>query len=446
MIQLLWSSAQQAREVIPSSALSTESPPQDGGTPTTDGGSGDAGTPDAGMPAADGGSGDAGRPDAGNDAGAPAADAGSGDAGTPSDAGTNPKGLWVSAYYAGWFPEQLPASRIDFSAMTHLVVGRASVGAGGTVSQALDASPANGVARATDLADRAHAAGKKAILMLGGAGDGANFASGASAANRSNFVQNILTFLSTTHMDGVDLDWEESINRNDWLALCSQLRAARPNLIITLPVFVVNINQGLSAADKSFFAAVHQYVDQINAMSYGIGMAGPWSGWVTWHTGALTGEASNHPSSISSTLAAYAAAGVPKAKLGMGIGFYGLNFGPPNTAPLQTPQGAYGADDVEWRYSRIVSYLNGHAGNRVWDANAQIAYLSFPGGFSPGAGFAAAGFLSYEDPQSIAAKGAWTKANGYGGTILWTINYGCTDPTTGANPLLTATKQAFLTS
>lgn len=445
-VKLSWAGPGVAKQVVPRSALFTADP-----TLVTDAGSTTPPTVDAGTttppppPTVDAGSSTPPPP--------PSVDAGTTtppppppvDAGTTTPPPAGSTGKWVSAYYAGWFPEMYPEARIDFSAMTHLMVGRATMNAQGTVTQALDVNAANGVSRATALADRAHAAGKKAVLMLGGVGDGANFASASSAANRANFVRSILQFIDTTHMDGVDLDWEEAINQNDWLSLCRDLKAQRPGLIVTLPVFPVNVNVGLSAADKAFFAAVHPLVEQINVMSYGIGMAGPWGGWVTWHTGALTGEGADHPTSIASTLAAYAAAGVPKTKLGMGIGFGGHNFGAPNTDPLQPIQGSYGGDDIEWRYSRVLGYLNGHQANLKWDAAAQMSYLSFPGGYNPGAGYSTAGFLSFEDERSIAAKGAFTKANGYGGTILWVLNYGCTDPNTGANPLLAAAKQAFLT-
>lgn len=387
---------------------------------------------------------DAGTPGPVVDAGTPRPP----DAGSITDGGIvvvppGDGGLYVSAYYAAWFPEMYPHDKIDMSALTHLFVGRGVPHANGTVTQGLDADDQRGMTRARDLSTRAHNAGKKAVLMLGGVGDGAAYAAASAPAVRPTFVANILEFLDSTGMDGVDLDWEEEINHSQWLDLAKDLRAARPGIIIALSVFPVNINTPLSSTQRNFFGAVHPYVDQVNAMTYGIGMAGPWGGWVTWHTGALLGEASNRPTSIASTLAAYAATGIPKKKLGMGIGFFGLNYGPPNTAPYQQPQGAYQADDVEWRYARLFDkYLK--QGTYTWDEAARHGYRSYPGGFNPGSGYSTAGFLTYEDENSIAAKGSWAKAYGYGGTIIWVINYGCTNTSTGANPLLSAVKQAFL--
>jgi len=81
----------------------------------------------------------------------------------------------------------------------------------------------------------------------------------------------------------------------------------------------------------------------------------------------------------------------------------------------------------------------------IFDAAAGAPYIT--GGSAGWTGLKGTGpavtFLSYEDPTSIAAKGNWIKANGYGGTIFLLNNEGATD-TNGTNPLLSAVKAAFL--
>jgi chitinase len=54
--------------------------------------------------------------------------------------------------------------------------------------------------------------------------------------------------------------------------------------------------------------------------------------------------------------------------------------------------------------------------------------------------------VTYEDAQSIAAKGAWVKAQGLGGAIIWTINEGYVPTASpGAqNPLLDAMRANFV--
>jgi GH18 family chitinase len=100
--------------------------------------------------------------------------------------------------------------------------------------------------------------------------------------------------------------------------------------------------------------------------------------------------------------------------------------------------------DVENAYARLVSEgaFNQPSGTRKWDATAQQAYYSYspPWKRYPSTPI---GYLTFEDEQSILAKGQWVKANGVGGTIIWTINYGCTNKANGNNPLLTAVKNAF---
>jgi GH18 family chitinase len=357
-------------------------------------------------------------------------------------------GKWVTGYYAGWFPEWYPPETVDMSAMTHFVFGRALPNADGTVSMAAGPS---GNLNALPLSQRAHAAGIPALLMLGGVGDGPAFAAAtATESGRLAFVTNILDTLEEYDFDGVDVDWEDSLETTaqqaQLVALFRDLRKASierprwraPNspIILTFPAWWVNANFGADA----WAGEVAALVDQFNLMTYS--MAGPWDGWDTWHFAALKGHGPRHPTSIESTVAAYEAAGVPRSKIGIGIGFYGHNYGPPNTGPGQAPSGAMGNDDVEWAWSEL--YARGYLthGTYVWDDSAKMGYRSYAGGWAP-PNASVAGFLSYEDEASIAAKGAWVQETGVGGTIVWTLNYGCISPD-GTNPLLDAVKAAFL--
>ena len=70
-------------------------------------------------------------------------------------------------------------------------------------------------------------------------------------------------------------------------------------------------------------------------------------------------------------------------------------------------------------YANIMStYFD--ATKRVWDDLAKVPYLSFTTAKGP----QQCNFVSYDDEQSIAGKGAWVKANGLGGAIIWTIGEG----------------------
>ncbi|HZI16144.1 MAG TPA: glycosyl hydrolase family 18 protein [Myxococcus sp.] len=350
---------------------------------------------------------------------------------TPPPGGGN---KWVSGYYTGWNADLYPPEKVDFSAMTHIIVGRATPRPDGTVSTAFDNS--NGPQMARTLATRAHAAGRKAIIMVGGAGEHANWVAAASNANRARFVQNLLNAMDSLGYDGLDIDWEpvENADKPNLLALVRELRAARPNMLLTFPIGWINTNMASNV--DPWYANLAPYLDQINIMSYE--MIGPWEGWQSWYTSALYGESSNRPTSVSASLNGWVRAGIPKAKLGMGIPFYGMAWRN-ISGPYQnfTNWSDYVGSDNAYTYRKIQQLAP--RGTYHWDAVAAASYLTFS---SPVDGTVR--WISYDSPQAIAAKGKHTKDNGFGGAIIWTINQGCTDPVTGANPLLDAVKSAFL--
>jgi chitinase len=348
-----------------------------------------------------------------------------------------PSGKWVSGYYTGWNAAEYPPEKVDFSALTHLFVGRALPQADGTLSTKFDNDQGPDIART--LAKRAHAAGRKAVIMVGGAGAHDGWVSAASDANRAKFVKALLQAVDDFGYDGLDLDWEpvESDDRPKLLALAKALREARPKMLLTFPLHWINTNHP-EAADP-WFAGLAPYFDQMNVMSYE--MVGPWEDWHAWHTSALRGESGLHPTSITSSLELWVKAGIPKAKLGLGIPFYGMAWRN-ITGPDQpfTGEADYVGGDNSFTYKKILRYEKW--GKYQWDDKAQASYLTFAR--DPHVEDGTVRWISYDSPQTIAAKGRFVREQGYGGAIIWTINQGCVDPQTGANPLLDAVKQALL--
>jgi chitinase len=341
---------------------------------------------------------------------------GSATATVSSSAPPPPSGRWVSGYWVGYQRSLYPETQVDFSLMTHIIVGSiaATPSGGVTTDFFLDAVTGPQVART--LSSRAHLAGRKAILMLGGAGQLSNLLGATSSANVNTFVANLISTMDNLAYDGIDVDWEpvNDADKPTIITFLQKLRAARPGIILTFPIDWANAN---FAAD-SWYSQVAPLVDQLNVMSYG--MAGNWGGWVSWHEAALYGEGGDHPSSISSTVSAYRAAGVPAAKLGIGIGFYGACWHGA-TAPLQTLSASADvfASDNTMSYTNIMASYYSSSAYR-WDATARMGYLTF----AAPAGTSQCSFVSYDDEQSIAEKGAFVRSSGIGGTIIWTINQG----------------------
>ncbi|HVE52397.1 MAG TPA: glycosyl hydrolase family 18 protein, partial [Ramlibacter sp.] len=410
---------------------------------------------------------------------------------------------WVTGYYVGYYwPTSSPAD-VDMAAMTHFVFGRVAPGSGTLDGNAGDVVPGGGSAHrvgeqgAPDpalsvedyLVRRAHAANTKALLMLGGAGDGAGFLRSTADEVRPTFVRNLVDYLVAHDYDGIDVDWEDELGANSLglpepetyrrlLALLRDLRieagtraryrAPNAPFLLTFPGYAKNLNINQV---QPWEVEVAGLSDQFNLMSYGIGTASDATGWHSWFTSPISGKYGNAPVDLTTSIQAFVDQGVPRSRLGIGMGFYGIYYGNPSsmdpaaaplvTGPRQPLRGArLEADDNALAYNALVElgYLDN--GTYAYDVDAQAAYRTYtgpayPSGFRPSIaphnGRSGAGFLSYENAQSIAAKGAWVRnpQTAVGGTIIWTINYGYLqgngpEGSGGRNPLLAAVKCSFL--
>jgi chitinase len=357
------------------------------------------------------------------------------------EAGEGGAGKWVSGYYVGYERASQPVANLSFDGLTHLMVGAVLPNTNGTLATHFYIDDVNGPIWAQAAVDAAQAANRKAIMMIGGAGTITGWRGAASAANRATFVANLLDLVDDYGADGLDLDWEpiEAQDRAPLIALAQALRAARPGLIITLPVNVVNSNFSDPADEAAFLTALAQSLDQVNLMSYGMGY--DYDGWHSWFSSPLDGEAGNTPISIAHSVQYYLDAGVPAAKLGVGSGFYGTCYRNVTQPRVPVAFGSIIASDGEMSYRNIVeNYLPNMSAH--YDAIANSPWL----GAATGQGPQACTYVTYEDAQSIAAKGAWVHANGLGGTIIWTISQAhfATRPAGQRDPLLQAMRDAFL--
>jgi chitinase len=350
-------------------------------------------------------------------------------------------GAWISGYYVGYQASLYPIAEVDFAALTHLVVGRVVPNADGSLDETFDIDAVNGPVWAKQATAAAHAHGVKAILMLGGEGAN-NWGSAASPQHRATFVANLVQTANEYAFDGFDLDWEplNAVDQPNFIALAQALRAARPSLILTVPVGWINAN--FASSPDPFYASIAPLFDQINMMTYSMADSENhgWSGWQSWHSSALSGETGSTPSSVASSANYYLASGVPGSRLGVGIGFYGTCWSGV-TLPHQSGGSVLASDNTISYENIMTKYYS--AALRKYDNAAQAPYLSSATAF--GSQSPKCTFLSYEDTQSVAAKGAYTLQNKLGGSIIWTINEGhqAELPAGQRDPLLEAVRSAF---
>ncbi|WP_169389538.1 glycoside hydrolase family 18 protein [Deinococcus aquatilis] len=410
--------------------------------------------------------------------------------------GRNPN-KWVSGYYPLYEANFQSSDKIGFQGLTHLFVGAVMPWAEPRDGNEGNEAESNWVYKGvfdnkyadasvmTEAVSRAHAAGKKAVMMVGGSGGyqywGLTLA--LRPARLQDTVSSLLAFVDKHGFDGIDLDYESpgpAMDMDGLTRLAEELRARRPDLLLT---FAGNwVNKNTPDLDPWVPHQAHLF-DQINMMSYNMG--GPNPGWVTWHSSALYDDEANPatPTSVNHTVKAYLGQNgvykdlglaIPANKVGIGIGFYG-ECQRQNYAPRETPSGIWpGNGDGEMAYWRIVSFYGQHPevqrtlnDLRRWDDLAKAPYLtSLPlgrdaqnrqrhlnNGYSTEQPFNLqdCDFVSYEDAQSITAKGNYVFDQGLGGTIVWTVSQtyipdiaGVPAPQNGdRNPLLTATRQGF---
>jgi chitinase len=405
------------------------------------------------TPLACSGGGGAGGGTGGATAGAGGAGMGGAAGGTGGVAGgTGTAGQWVMGYYVGYDLNAYPIASIDWAGLTHIVFSPLTLN--DDLSLNLSFSDQNGTGQqdAMAVAQAAHAHGVKALLMLGGAGAGANIAAAAGAGQRASFVAALTGAMTTLGYDGIDLDWEDSVDLDDLVALAQALRAAKPNILLSYPAGAINGN--FQSVDPRL-ATLAASLDRFNVQTYYPSTAVAGQGWDSWFSSPLGGVSGTTPIAIDDTLQRYAAAGIPKSKLGMGIAFYAICYTGGITGPRQptngTTQQIVGGDN---QYPLRAFYAPGgtfdasDGANRIRDASAAEPYLTFASPVSDGPCGAATQYIAYEDETSIAAKGAFSRANGYGGIIIWTIEEGWLPAGAAGgrapNELMQALKTAFI--
>ncbi len=420
---------------------------------STGGGAVDAGT-DSGSPADAGGAGgkDAGPKDAGgSDSGlhdAGAKDAAPDSAVPPSDAGAN--GQWVMGYYVGYSINSYPIAQIDWSGLTHIIFAPMTVNSDLSLNLSFDDENGTGQADAQALAAAAHAHGVKALLMLGGQGD-TNVGTAATAANRAAFVTKLVSAVTTLGYDGIDLDWEENLNLVDLTSLAQALRAARPSMVITYPSGAINGNY--QTVDPQL-VTLAKSLDRFNVQTYYPSTATTGSGWDSWFNSPLSGVTGSTPIAIDDTLQRFATAGIPKAKLGMGMSFYAICYTGGITGPRQATTSSTQILGGDNSYPLSAFFASGSTfdksstAERKRDSAAQVPFLSLTTATNDTNCGAATQYLSYDDETSIIAKGTFSKGNGYGGIMIWTLQEGWLPANASGgrapNALMEALKTGFL--
>jgi len=274
-------------------------------------------------------------------------------------------------------------------------------------------------ASAKMLIDTAHAAGKKVLISIGGAGRGSR--DFAAAIADPGFIPLLVSTTVGRGYDGIDVDVEtRNVSAASFQMFSQQLKQA-----MTAMAPQLRLTTAALGAASATYGPLAQIYDEINIMSYDFVYGPP----QTWHDSPISGGAGAFYS-IDRAVREFEGAGVPRSKIGIGLKFSGFVFNGA-TAPKQ----AFTGRPTSITYGNILfDYYSADAYH--WDDVAQAPYL---GTTTP-----VTAFVTFEDERSIRAKFDFLRSGPYGGIILWDASGGFAPrmPVGQRLPLMQAVKQA----
>nr|WP_325212435.1 glycosyl hydrolase family 18 protein [uncultured Oscillibacter sp.] len=343
--------------------------------------------------------------------------------GRASAAGSGGTGEMVG-YYASWAaaqghtPDKLPAERftqINY-AFAKIKDGKAALG-----------DPARDRKNLRELtALRRRNPDLRLVLSLGGWDGSAGFSdAAASAGSRKIFAQSCADLIAAHGLDGVDLDWEYPVSggapgvvhrpqdRENFTLLLRELRETLDRLgRRDGKRYVLTIAGAISGGYLNSIQpkAVAELVDHVFLMAYDL--HGPWDAYADFNAPlyAASDGPPRYRASVDDGISAWLAQGVPAEKLVLGMPLYGYIY----QGADRRNGGLYSrfdsAKSVSWDKVKG-EYLNRSAYRQFRHEEAGVPYL-----------YGDRSFLSYDDPDSIAAKAELARRRGLGGVGFWELS------------------------
>jgi chitinase len=266
----------------------------------------------------------------------------------------------------------------------------------------------------------------KVDVSVGGWGAGGFSEAAGTAAGRKAFAASAARLVADRGADGLDIDWEYPGHHESGIASSP---GDRKNFTLLLQAVRTSLDRAgaahgrtgtnhytlsIAVADGPFvsgvdIAAANDYVDWFNLMTYDF--CNSMTSRTCHHTGLHASKLA--PADARATdraVAQFLAAGVPPHKLVIGAAFYGREFGDVNPAHegLYQPYGKY-IGEIPWPKLEA-DFIDKHGFDRHWDTQARAPWLWNAKTHA---------FVSYDDPESIAAKAAFVKAQHLGGIMYW---------------------------
>ena len=356
-----------------------------------------------------------------------------GDTGSTGDNGTQDSGTHctdigqtpiVLAYFTEYnesLPEPTLITHLNYA---HGRFGNPSTGDGGIVITESSKAPISKV-----VALKSQNPKLKVMLMIGGWGGHADGFSmmARDASKRTAFCKSVKSLLEKHKLDGVDIDWEYPTQSADNETGCDPSDTRNFNLVLQELRATLGTSKIISFASSSSAKYVDwptamKYLDYVNVMTYDMGAA------PNGHNSPLHKSARFNQRSWDESIEAHVKGGVPKNRQVMGIPFYGKAQKPPKEGTAEyTTYLANKIFEYSVKYYEIPDILNNgiyrkkplaRAVSRQWEPTSMVPFLVDATGLN---------VLSYDDPESVAAKGQYVVAGGLLGAMFWEYRYDTED-------------------
>ncbi len=287
-----------------------------------------------------------------------------------------------------------------------------------------------------DLTSKAHQAGVKVLVSLGGWGWDKQFASIVSKPDAEDrYAKSVMAIVDENDYDGIDLDWEYPDTGQEIVGFERLTRRFRRELdalgakkgrpmVVTM---AASSNPGtLKWLGKDFLL---ETMDWINVMTYDF--TGDWTNFAGHHSPlfASSKQPGGSPRSTQSTMKyLLEERGLPADRLAVGIPLYGRGFGV--AEPYASTKGAKKTGIPRGDYKNLHSIANQQGWTRKWDDETKNPWL-----VSRDRGVV----VGYDDAESVALKTEWAMKQGFRGVFFWQIA-GDRLPD-GTNPLQEASRK-----
>jgi chitinase len=287
-----------------------------------------------------------------------------------------------------------------------------------------------------ELTSKAHQAGVKVLVSLGGWGWDKQFASIVSKPEaEDHYAKSVMAIVDENDYDGIDLDWEYPDTEQEIIGFERLTRRFRKELDAIgvrkeRPMFVTmaaSSNPGtLKWLGKEFLL---ETMDWINVMTYDF--TGDWTNYAGHHSPlfASSKQPGGSPRSTESTMKYLVEErGLPADRLAVGIPLYGRGFGV--AEPYASTKGAKKTGVPRGDFRNLQPLVNQQGWTRKWDDETKNPWL-----VSRDRGVV----VGYEDAESVALKTEWAMKQGFRGVFFWQI--AADRLPDGTNPLQEASRR-----